>query len=170
MSFENLGLRAELLRAVAEQGYTDPTPIQKKIYSHCNSGPRCDGQRPNWYWQDGGDFKPLPMLQRLCEQLPAQSLPAQDAAAEPSSAAVQGKRGTKPVLRKKKVMPTSPSRKCWASSDSGAHCHPDSGVSGSSGRKVLRPTANICLFVQRLSLAESKSIRKFLKFARVSIF
>jgi ATP-dependent RNA helicase RhlE len=28
MSFENLGLRAELLRAVAEQGYTEPTPVQ----------------------------------------------------------------------------------------------------------------------------------------------
>ena len=28
MSFENFGLRAELLRAVAAQGYTSPTPIQ----------------------------------------------------------------------------------------------------------------------------------------------
>lgn len=28
MSFENLGLRAEILRAVADQGYTSPTPIQ----------------------------------------------------------------------------------------------------------------------------------------------
>ncbi|MDP2154859.1 MAG: DEAD/DEAH box helicase [Sulfuricella sp.] len=28
MSFENLGLSAELLRAVADQGYTEPTPIQ----------------------------------------------------------------------------------------------------------------------------------------------
>src|SRR5579863_9150826 len=28
MSFENLGLRAELLRAVSEQGYTEPTPVQ----------------------------------------------------------------------------------------------------------------------------------------------
>ena len=28
MSFENLGLSAELLRAVTEQGYTEPTPIQ----------------------------------------------------------------------------------------------------------------------------------------------
>lgn len=28
MLFENLGLRAEILRAVAEQGYTSPTPIQ----------------------------------------------------------------------------------------------------------------------------------------------
>ena len=30
MSFENLGLRAELLRAVTAQGYTTPTPIQSK--------------------------------------------------------------------------------------------------------------------------------------------
>jgi ATP-dependent RNA helicase RhlE len=31
MSFENLGLSAELLRAVAEQGYTTPTPIQAQV-------------------------------------------------------------------------------------------------------------------------------------------
>ena len=30
MSFESLGLSAELLRAVREQGYTEPTPIQRK--------------------------------------------------------------------------------------------------------------------------------------------
>ncbi len=30
MSFESLGLCAELLRAVREQGYTEPTPIQRK--------------------------------------------------------------------------------------------------------------------------------------------
>ncbi|MCP4996535.1 MAG: ATP-dependent RNA helicase RhlE [Gammaproteobacteria bacterium] len=30
MSFENLGLSAELLRAISEQGYTEPTPIQRK--------------------------------------------------------------------------------------------------------------------------------------------
>src|SRR5690606_18613353 len=28
MSFENLGLRADILRAIADQGYTAPTPIQ----------------------------------------------------------------------------------------------------------------------------------------------
>ena len=28
MSFESLGLRAELLRAVADKGYSEPTPIQ----------------------------------------------------------------------------------------------------------------------------------------------
>ncbi|MCK5481563.1 MAG: DEAD/DEAH box helicase, partial [Gammaproteobacteria bacterium] len=30
MSFENLGLSAGLLRAIDEQGYTEPTPIQSK--------------------------------------------------------------------------------------------------------------------------------------------
>ncbi|MEL0583823.1 MAG: ATP-dependent RNA helicase RhlE [Candidatus Thiodiazotropha sp. (ex. Lucinoma kazani)] len=30
MSFDNLGLSAELLRAISEQGYTEPTPIQHK--------------------------------------------------------------------------------------------------------------------------------------------
>ena len=30
MSFESLGLAAELLRAVSEQGYTEPTPIQRR--------------------------------------------------------------------------------------------------------------------------------------------
>ncbi len=30
MSFEQLGLTAELLRAIREQGYTEPTPIQNK--------------------------------------------------------------------------------------------------------------------------------------------
>ncbi|MCM8857847.1 MAG: ATP-dependent RNA helicase RhlE [Candidatus Thiodiazotropha sp.] len=30
MSFDNLGLSAELLRAISEQGYTEPTPIQRK--------------------------------------------------------------------------------------------------------------------------------------------
>ncbi len=29
-SFENLGLSAELLRAISEQGYTEPTPVQKQ--------------------------------------------------------------------------------------------------------------------------------------------
>jgi ATP-dependent RNA helicase RhlE len=30
MSFDSLGLSAELLRAISEQGYTRPTPIQSK--------------------------------------------------------------------------------------------------------------------------------------------
>src|SRR4249920_2666424 len=30
MNFEELGLCAELLRAIAEEGYTEPTPVQKQ--------------------------------------------------------------------------------------------------------------------------------------------
>ena len=30
MSFESLGLMPELLRAIADQGYTEPSPIQVK--------------------------------------------------------------------------------------------------------------------------------------------
>ena len=30
MSFVNLGLRAELLRAVCDQGYSEPTPVQSQ--------------------------------------------------------------------------------------------------------------------------------------------
>ena len=30
MSFKNYGLSAELLRAINDQGYTNPTPIQQK--------------------------------------------------------------------------------------------------------------------------------------------
>ncbi|HJV22347.1 MAG TPA: DEAD/DEAH box helicase [Holophagaceae bacterium] len=38
MSFENLGLRAELLRAVSEEGYTTPTPIQAQAIPVVLSG------------------------------------------------------------------------------------------------------------------------------------
>ena len=38
MSFEDLGLGAELLRAVAEEGYTEPTPIQLKAIPIVLSG------------------------------------------------------------------------------------------------------------------------------------
>ena len=38
MSFENLGLEAELLRAVKEQGYETPTPIQREAIPHILEG------------------------------------------------------------------------------------------------------------------------------------
>ena len=38
MSFENLGLAADLLRAVKEQGYETPTPIQHKAIPHILEG------------------------------------------------------------------------------------------------------------------------------------
>jgi ATP-dependent RNA helicase RhlE len=38
MSFENLGLSADLLRAVKEQGYETPTPIQREAIPHILQG------------------------------------------------------------------------------------------------------------------------------------
>src|SRR5262245_20075978 len=38
MSFENLGLSADLLRAIAEAGYTTPTPIQENAIPGVLSG------------------------------------------------------------------------------------------------------------------------------------
>ena len=38
MSFDHLGLRPELLRAVAEQGYTTPTPVQERAIPIVLSG------------------------------------------------------------------------------------------------------------------------------------
>src|SRR6476646_5643665 len=34
MSFAELGLTPELLRAVADQGYTEPTPVQREAIPH----------------------------------------------------------------------------------------------------------------------------------------
>ena len=33
MTFRNLGLATDLLRAIAEQGYSQPTPIQQQAIS-----------------------------------------------------------------------------------------------------------------------------------------
>ncbi len=38
MSFENLGLKPELLRAVADKGYTVPTPIQAQAIPQALAG------------------------------------------------------------------------------------------------------------------------------------
>ena len=38
MSFDKLGLSPELLKAVAKQGYTTPTPIQEQAIPHVLSG------------------------------------------------------------------------------------------------------------------------------------
>ena len=66
MSFESLGLSAELLRAVSEQGYTQPTPIQSQ------SIPVILGGRDILAGAQTGTGKTagftLPMLQRLSEK------------------------------------------------------------------------------------------------------
>ena len=38
MSFDNLGLSPELLRAVTQLGYTEPTPVQRESIPHVLAG------------------------------------------------------------------------------------------------------------------------------------
>jgi ATP-dependent RNA helicase RhlE len=112
MSFENLGLRAELLRAVAEQGYTEPTPIQSKSIPIVMQGRDVMASAQTGTGKTAGFT--LPLLQRLCENLPPQSLSDQAAASQPPSrangSAPQTQNGAKPVLRKKGDVASSPAK------------------------------------------------------------
>ena len=63
MSFDSLGLQAELLRAVAEQGYTEPTPIQKQAIPVVLAGRDLLGAAQTGTGKTAGFV--LPMLQRL---------------------------------------------------------------------------------------------------------
>ena len=49
MSFDSLGLCAELLSAVTAQGYTTPTPIQTQAIPAIFEGERPVGWRPDRY-------------------------------------------------------------------------------------------------------------------------
>ena len=53
MSFDRLGLAPELLRAVASQGYTEPTPVQARIDPARPGRPRPARRRPDRDRQDG---------------------------------------------------------------------------------------------------------------------
>ncbi|MEA3639180.1 MAG: DEAD/DEAH box helicase [Lamprobacter sp.] len=63
MSFDNLGLSAELLRAVREQGYTQPTPIQTKAIPTILSGGDVMAAAQTGTGKTAGFT--LPLLQRL---------------------------------------------------------------------------------------------------------
>ena len=65
MSFESLGLRAELLRAVTESGYTTPTPIQKQAIPSVLEGRDIMGGAQTGTGKTAGFT--LPLLQRLME-------------------------------------------------------------------------------------------------------
>ena len=65
-SFDSLGLRAELLRAVAGQGYTVPTPIQAQAIPVVLAGRDLLGAAQTGTGKTAGFA--LPLLQRLAEK------------------------------------------------------------------------------------------------------
>ena len=65
MSFESLGLRAELLRAVSEKGYSKPTPIQVQAIPPILEGRDLMGGAQTGTGKTAGFT--LPLLQRLME-------------------------------------------------------------------------------------------------------
>ena len=79
-SFDELGLRPEILRAVAEAGYTTPTPIQAQAIPTILAGPRRHGRRPDGHRQD----------RRLCPADPAKAAAAGQR--EPVAGAASGTR------------------------------------------------------------------------------
>jgi ATP-dependent RNA helicase RhlE len=64
MSFESLGLTAELARAVSEKGYTSPTPIQQQAIPLILEGRDIMGAAQTGTGKTAGFT--LPLLQRLC--------------------------------------------------------------------------------------------------------
>jgi ATP-dependent RNA helicase RhlE len=68
MSFEALGLRTELLRAVSEKGYSTPTPIQSQAIPPILGGRDLMGGAQTGTGKTAGFT--LPLLQRLIESKP----------------------------------------------------------------------------------------------------
>ncbi len=73
-SFDSLGLRAELLRAVAEQGYTQPTPIQAQAIPVVLAGKDLLGAAQTGTGKTAGFT--LPLLQRLHDKASGSHSPA----------------------------------------------------------------------------------------------
>ena len=69
MLFTDLGLSAEILRAVSDQGYTEPTPIQAKAIPTVLEGHDVLAGAQTGTGKTAGFT--LPLLQRLSEQKPA---------------------------------------------------------------------------------------------------
>jgi len=65
MSFSDLGLAPELLRAIADQGYTDPTPVQAKAIPPILQGQDVMAAAQTGTGKTAGFT--LPMLHRLME-------------------------------------------------------------------------------------------------------
>ncbi|MEL6160162.1 MAG: DEAD/DEAH box helicase [Cyanobacteria bacterium J06627_32] len=99
-SFDTLGLRPEILRAIADQGYTEPTPIQAQSIPLVIAGHDVMASAQTGTGKTAGFT--LPLLQRLCEDLPPR------AESEPVFGATQSDRSAekgsrpKPILRKQR--------------------------------------------------------------------
>src|SRR4051795_5086558 len=76
-SFEELGLRPELLRAVAEAGYTIPTPIQAQAIPLILAGHDVMGGAQNGTGKTAGFA--LPILQKLAPLANVSPSPARHA-------------------------------------------------------------------------------------------
>lgn len=63
MSFESLGLSPEILQAIAEQGYAEPTPIQQQAIPVVLAGKDLMASAQTGTGKTAGFT--LPMLQRL---------------------------------------------------------------------------------------------------------
>ncbi|EDX84607.1 DEAD/DEAH box helicase domain protein [Synechococcus sp. PCC 7335] len=98
MSFESLGLRTEILRAIADQGYTDPTPIQVQSIPLVIAGHDVMASAQTGTGKTAGFT--LPLLQRLCEGLPLQTSPTRNQTSIRSDASRNGT--SRPILRKRK--------------------------------------------------------------------
>ena len=71
MSFENLGLRADILRAIADEGYSTPTPIQRQaIPAVLNGGDILAGAQTGTGKTAGFT---LPLLEKLSKTIPEKS-------------------------------------------------------------------------------------------------
>ncbi|MEL6491993.1 MAG: DEAD/DEAH box helicase [Cyanobacteria bacterium J06634_6] len=92
MSFESLGLRAEILRAIAEQGYTEPTPIQSQSIPVVTAGRDVMASAQTGTGKTAGFT--LPLLQKLCADLPPQDLPPK------TQQTASSQNGNKPILKK----------------------------------------------------------------------
>ena len=98
MSFESLGLRPEILRAIAEEGYTEPTPIQGQSIPVVVQGRDVMASAQTGTGKTAGFT--LPLLQRLCEDLPPQDMSKPSSAGANTGDRGSAKGSSKPILRK----------------------------------------------------------------------
>ncbi len=71
MSFESLGLRAEILRAIAEEGYSNPTPIQAQAIPAVIGGGDILAAAQTGTGKTAGFT--LPLLEKLSQKIPGKT-------------------------------------------------------------------------------------------------